>query len=238
MMEKLLYDRKLDFDENFSRIKEKIYVAAEKSGRKCDDIMLLAATKTVPVEIINHAISSGVKLIGENRVQEFMDKEESLSNKCEKHFIGRLQTNKVKYLANKVSCIQSVDSVKLAKEISRIAEKYNSPFDIFVEVNVGDEQNKGGVAPNQLFEFIDEIRNLPLIQIKGLMTIPPVSDNKKQLFCFFDKMRQYYVDICAKKMDNVHMQCLSMGMSDDFEIAIESGANMVRLGSALFGRRV
>lgn len=237
-MERLLSDREKDFNENFICIKEKIAVAAEKSGRKFEDINILAATKTVPVNVINHAVSSGIKFIGENRVQEFLDKSDEMSTECEKHFIGRLQTNKIKYLVNKVSCIQSVDSIKLAKEISKIAEKNNSKFDILVEVNVGGEENKGGIAPDQLFEFIDEIRNFPSIKIKGLMTIPPISDNKTQLFSFFDTMRQYYIDICSKKMDNVDMHCLSMGMSDDFEIAIQSGANMIRLGSALFGRRI
>ncbi len=236
MTENSFTDRFRDFDENYKHIKEKIALAAEKAGGKPEEIRLLAATKTVPVEVINHAIDSGVSLVGENRVQEFMDKCEDL-HECERHFIGKLQTNKAKYLIGRVSMIESVDSVKLAKEISRHSDTSCVKTDILIEVNIGKEENKGGIRPEGIFEFIDEIRHFPSLNVVGLMAIPPISDDLSELSAYFDKMRQYFVDIKAKKIDNIYMNVLSMGMSDDFELAIEHGSNLIRLGTALFGRR-
>lgn len=238
MTESPLNERIAAFDENYDIITGQIAAAAEKSGRSADDIKLLAATKTVPVEVINHAISKGLSYVGENRVQELLDKYDSLNKtECDVQFIGRLQTNKVKYLLGKVSCIQSVDSVRLAKEISRLCVRDNTTMKILVEVNIGREESKGGIMPEALLEFIDEIRTLPNISVNGLMAIPPDCGNKTELSNYFCAMRQYYVDIAAKRMDNVYMSCLSMGMSSDFPLAIECGANMVRVGSALFGKR-
>ena len=224
------------FDGNYSRIKENIAAAAEKSGRGYDDIKLLAATKKVPVKLITHAINSGIKLIGENRVQEFLEKYDDLPE-VEKHFIGRLQTNKVKYIVDKVTMIQSVDSIKLAEIIGKAAAKQNLVMNILVEVNIGAEESKAGIMPENIYEFIDEARQIPGIHISGLMTIPPNTDNIVELSNYFVRMHQYYVDIDTKKMDNVSMATLSMGMSDDYSAAIEHGANMVRIGSSLFGRR-
>lgn len=238
MMEKSFAERFDAFDRNYHEIVEKIARAAERSGRKSGDITLLAATKTVPVEVINHAISRGLTHLGENRVQEFLDKYDRLDKaRCDLQFIGQLQTNKVKYLINKVSCIQSVDSIKLAEEISRLCARDGLTMDVLVEVNIGHEENKGGVAPEQLMEFIDHIRILPGLHVSGLMAIPPICSDKKILYRYFTAMEQYYVDIRAKSMDNVDMVCLSMGMSSDFPEAIESGATMVRVGSSLFGAR-
>jgi pyridoxal phosphate enzyme, YggS family len=226
------------FDDNFKIIKENIMSAAEKSGRKAEDITLLAATKTVPVEVINHAIAAGLRVIGENRVQEFLSKYDELDKQnCEMQLIGKLQTNKVKYIIDKVSMIQSVDSVKLAKEISTQALKRDLTMDILLEVNIGREESKSGVMPEQIYEILDEIRLFPAISVKGLMAIPPICDDNTQLSAYFSSMRQYYVDILEKKLDNISMQQLSMGMSDDYVQAIENGATTVRIGSALFGRR-
>lgn len=238
MTEKSLSESFAAFDRNYQGIQEQIARAAERSGRHAEDITLLAATKTVPVEVINHAISQGICCMGENRVQELLDKYPALDReRCDVQFIGQLQTNKVKYLMDKVSCIQSVDSVKLAKEISRLCQKNGLGMNVLVEVNIGQEENKGGIPPEQLMEFIDEIRLLPGIRVNGLMAIPPICSDKKELEHYFLGMRQYLVDIKGKSMDNVNMNCLSMGMSSDFALAIECGATMVRVGSSLFGAR-
>lgn len=238
MMEKSYNERFQMFDENYPRIMEEIARAAEKSGRKPEEITLLAATKTVPLEVINHAIDHGLSCMGENRVQELLEKYEGLHKEhCDVQFIGQLQTNKVKYLIGKVSCIQSVGSVKLAKEISRLCVKENTSIKVLVEVNIGREESKGGVLPEALLECVDEIRQLPGIQVSGLMAIPPICEDKAKLCGYFSAVRQSYVDIAAKKLDNVRMDCLSMGMSSDFPEAIACGATMVRVGSSLFGKR-
>ncbi len=238
MTEKLFTERCAAFDENFRWVMEEIAKAADKAGRKPEEITLLAATKTVPVELINHALGSGLVHIGENRVQELLDKYESLELAGrDLQFIGQLQTNKVKYLIGKVSCIQSVDSVKLAGEISRLSQRAGRVTQVLVEVNIGREANKGGVDPDALLEFLDEIRVFPGLHVSGLMAIPPICSDIKELNRYFSGMRQYYVDIKGKSMDNVDMDCLSMGMSSDFREAIECGATMVRVGSLLFGAR-
>ena len=226
------------FDENYKEITERVCAAAMRSGRSADAINLLAATKTVPWQVINHAISRGLKFMGENRVQELLDKYEHLDKQsCDLQFIGQLQTNKVKYLVDKVSCIQSVDSLKLASEISRLSQREGRVMNVLVEVNIGEEENKGGVVPANLYEFVDEIRGFAGLRVRGLMAIPPICSDKKEIYHYFTAMRQYYVDIKGKSMDNVDMDCLSMGMSSDFAEAIECGATMVRVGSSLVGAR-
>lgn len=238
MMENLFAERFCAFDENFKRVKEEIAEAAFSSGRKPEEISLLAATKTVPVEVINHAIEKGLTLMGENRVQEFLEKYGALNlRQCECQFIGTLQTNKVKYLIGKVTCIQSVDSLKLAEEISRLSQKAGMVTKILVEVNIGREEKKGGVAPEALEEFLLQISAFSGIQVQGLMAIPPICENRRKLQTYFSSMFQYYVDIREKKIDNIFMNCLSMGMSSDFKEAIQCGATMVRVGSSLFGKR-
>lgn len=237
-MEKSLSERMRIFDENYPRVLEEIARAAEQAGRRPEEITLLAATKTVPLEVINHAIDRGLSCIGENRVQELLDKYDGLHrDRCDVQFIGQLQTNKVKYLIGRVSCIQSVGSVKLAREISRLCLRENTTMKVLVEVNIGREESKGGVLPEALYECVDEIRTLPGIQVTGLMAIPPICENIAKLRGYFSAVRQSYVDIAAKKMDNVSMSCLSMGMSSDFAEAIACGATMVRVGSSLFGKR-
>lgn len=237
-MEKSLSERMRIFDENYPRVLEEIARAAEQAGRRPEEITLLAATKTVPLEVVNHAIDRGLSCMGENRVQELLDKYDGLHrDRCDVQFIGQLQTNKVKYLIGRVSCIQSVGSVKLAKEISRLCLRENTTMKVLVEVNIGREESKGGVLPEALYECVDEIRTLPGIQVTGLMAIPPICENIAKLRGYFSAVRQSYVDIAAKKMDNVSMSCLSMGMSSDFAEAIACGATMVRVGSSLFGKR-
>lgn len=228
-----------DVEENLKRIREGIARTAEKSGRRPEDITLLAATKTVPVEVINHAIHLGVRQIGENRVQELCEKFDRLDlEQCGCQFIGHLQTNKVRQLIGKVSMIQSVDSMKLAQEISRQCVQRDTSMDVLVEVNIGREENKSGVDPDGLRGLLEGISALPSLKVRGLMAIPPADASEAETMEFFSKMQQYFVDIGAQKIDNVSMDYLSMGMSADYEQAILAGANMVRVGSALFGARV
>lgn len=224
------------FDENYKIICENIARAAEKSGRRCEDITLLAATKTVDIDVINHAIQSGVSYIGENRVQEFLSKNDGYLP-VHKHFIGHLQTNKVKDIINRVELIHSVDSYRLAEEISRQAVKNNKKTDILLEINIGDEQSKSGFCYEQAISAAEKIAKLEGVKIKGLMAIPPICEKADENRPYFAKMKKLFVDIGLKKIDNSSMDILSMGMSDDYEIAIEEGATMVRLGTALFGRR-
>ncbi len=227
-----------DVEYNYKLINERIADAAEKSGRKREDITLLAATKTVDAPTINHAISLGLDHIGENRVQELLSKYElyNLVN-CSLQFIGHLQTNKVRQIVDKVDLIQSVDSLRLAQEISRQSLKHGKTTDILVEVNIGREENKSGVFEENLEELICQIAELEGISVKGLMTIPPICDNKQKIMKYFNNMHKLFIDISQKKLDNVSMTILSMGMSDDYCEAILAGANMVRVGSALFGAR-
>lgn len=242
-MEKSLNDEALlqrfrDVEENLKVVEENISAAAARSGRSRADITLLAATKTVPVAVINHGIEAGIRCIGENRVQELTTKYDGYrKDLADVQFIGHLQTNKVKYLVGKVSLIQSIDSEKLAAEASRLSVQRGVTTGILLEVNIGREENKSGVLPEQLEELLEKAAALPNLQVRGLMAIPPAQASHEETFAYFTKMYQYFVDIGAKKIDNVYMQLLSMGMSADYEMAIEAGANMVRVGSALFGLR-
>ena len=225
-------------EQNLADIQRRIAAAAQASGRKPEDITLLAATKTVPVEVVNHAISLGVHTIGENRVQELEEKYDRLDKEnCQVHFIGHLQTNKVKYLVGKVDMIQSVDSVRLASEISRLSVQRGVTSRILIEVNVGREENKSGVMAEELERLLGEIAGMKGISVCGLMAIPPICRENEELRNYFSLMHQYFVDIKSKKSDNVAMDYLSMGMSGDFEEAILCGSNMVRVGSSLFGQR-
>lgn len=221
---------------NYQVITERIAKAAEKSGRKPEEITLLAATKTVPVEVVNYGIKLGIPVIGENKVQEFLSKEAEYLP-CTRHFIGHLQTNKVRQIVGKVSMIQSVDSLKLAQEIARVSINQGISTDILIEVNIGREESKSGALPEQLAELVEQIDGLNGISLRGLMAIPPICEKKEQIREYFSRMYQLFIDIGAKKLDNGNVQYLSMGMSGDYEEAILEGANLVRIGSALFGTR-
>ncbi len=234
-----LEQRFRDVEENLKVIREKMAEAAAASGRRPEDITLLAATKTVPVEVVNHSIGLGVRRIGENRVQELLGKYDSYRlEHCSLHFIGHLQLNKVKYLVGKVSLIESVDSEKLAKQISRLSEKNNTVTDILLEVNIGREPNKSGVLPEKLPELLEYAASLRGVRVRGLMAIPPAGAPAEETRNYFLRMHRYFVDIKSKKIDNVAMDCLSMGMSADYPEAIRAGANQVRIGTALYGPRV
>lgn len=225
------------FDENYKLIEQQISAAAEKSGRKREDIILLAATKTVSTEVINYAIEKGIKYIGENRVQEFLSKEKELSENAHRHFIGHLQSNKVKDIVGRVEMIESVHSVKLAKVIGELSEKKGIVTDILLEINIGNEESKSGFKDKEIFEKIEEISKISGVKVKGLMAIPPICEKSDEIRKYFAQMNKLFIDIRAKKLDNVSMDCLSMGMSSDFTEAIEEGSNIVRIGTALFGKR-
>ncbi len=242
MTEKLLTEqarRQEDVRANYLEITQRIAQAAGKTGRKPEDITFLAATKTVEPEIINYAISLGLKTIGENRVQEMLSKYDAYDlEHADLQFIGHLQKNKVRQIVGKVSMIQSVDSEKLAEEISRQSTKNGLVTDVLVEVNIGREENKSGVLEEEIDELLAKMAGLEGIRVKGLMSVPPVCGSKQEIFKYFDKMYKIFIDNSGKKMDNISMDFLSMGMSDDYTEAILSGANMIRVGSALFGARI
>ena len=227
-----------DIEYNYRMIDERIAEAAEKSGRRREDITFLAATKTVDAAAINHAISLGLDHIGENRVQELLSKYEQYDlEHASLQFIGHLQSNKVRQIVDKVDLIQSVDSLKLASEISAQSIKRGKVTDILVEVNIGREENKSGVFAETLEELLAQLAPLEGISVKGLMTIPPICENTHKIQKYFNIMHKLFIDISSKKLDNVSMTILSMGMSADYYEAILEGANMVRIGSALFGAR-
>lgn len=241
-MEKLSSDlsQKLESVEyNYKVIENNINEAAVRSGRSREDIIFLAATKTVAPQVINHAIDCGLRYIGENRVQELLSKYDDYNlEKADLQFIGHLQSNKVRQIIDKVSLIQSVDSVKLASEVARQAKLHNKVMDILLEVNIGREENKSGVLPEKLEELLYNVKDLDGVYVRGLMAIPPICTEKSQVCKYFENMHRLFIDISAKKIDNISMDYLSMGMSDDYQEAILCGANMVRVGSALFGKRI
>ena len=222
-------------EENLKSVYERIDAAARESGRTKDDILLVAVTKTHPPEIMNEAISCGVTDVGENRPQEMRDKY-PLVKEARWHLIGQLQTNKIKYVIDKVCMIHSVDSIHLMEEINSHAKKRNLTMDILIQVNISGEETKSGIEPSQLDSVLDYAKNLSNIRVRGLMTIAPKAEEAVVYKCFSD-MNKLYLETKQKSYENVSMDYLSMGMSNDFEIAIRCGANIVRVGSAIFGLR-
>ena len=224
--------------ENVAAIRSRIDAAAIAAGRDPKEIKLCAATKMNDADAVRQAIAAGVDLCGENRVQELVAKQkENAYEGAPIHFIGVLQTNKVKQVVGKVDVIQSVDRLNLLQAIQKEAAKQGIIQDIFLEVNVGGEESKSGFAPGEVLPLLEHIGEFPNIFVRGLMAIPPISkkigDNRK----FFQEIFQLSVDISAKKYDNVLVECLSMGMSDDFEDAVSCGSTMIRVGTAIFGAR-
>lgn len=224
--------------ENLEDVKKRIAAAAEKSGRSEEDVTLVAVTKTHPVEMINEAISLGVTDIGENKVQEIMEKYEYVTPGVRWHLIGHLQTNKVKYIIDKVYMIHSVDSIKLMDEIERQAEKHGVDFiRILIQVNITGEESKFGIDSSELDAMLRHAEELKHIKVCGLMTIMPKFDSEFANRLHFRDINNKFIDISRNKYDNINMEFLSMGMSGDFEVAIEEGSNMVRVGTAIFGER-
>lgn len=223
--------------ENLADVEAKIVKACENSGRQRDDVTLIAVSKTKPVETLKEAYDLGVRVFGENKVQELTDKYESLPKDIQWHMIGHLQRNKVKYIIDKVALIHSVDSIRLAETIEKEAAKHNITANILIEVNVAKEESKFGLMPEELDELIDKIKDFNHIQVKGLMTIAPFVENPETNREIFRSLRKLSVDISNKNVDNVNVSILSMGMTNDYTVAVEEGATMVRVGTGIFGAR-
>lgn len=235
----MVKDRFYIIEENLKRINDEIGETAIADGRNPSDIRLMAVTKTVEAVYINHALSCGVNLIGENKVQEYLAKRDEIKLEgCEVHLIGHLQTNKVRQIIGKVSTIQSVDSVKIAKEIGKRSVEYGLETNILLEINIANEESKFGFLPEQANEAVSEISEITGIKVQGLMAVPPVCNDSNISRCFFSNMHRLFIDICGKKIDNVSMSVLSMGMSGDYKQAILEGSNLIRVGSAVFGERI
>ena len=224
--------------ENIAAIRAKMEAAAIAAGRDPKEIKLCAATKMNDADAVRQAIAGGVDLCGENRVQELVQKQkEDAYRGAPVHFIGVLQTNKVKQVVGKVDVIQSVDRLNLLQAIQKEAAKQGIVQDIFLEINVGGEESKSGFEISEVLPLLEHISEYPNIFVRGLMTIPPISKNFGDNRKFFQEIFQLSVDISGKKYDNVAVECLSMGMSDDFEDAIACGSTMIRIGTAIFGAR-
>lgn len=223
--------------ENYRDVEAKVCAACVRSGRAREEVTLIAVSKTKPVEMILEAMEAGASVFGENKVQELCDKYEALPKDIRWHLIGHLQRNKVKYVIGKAELIHSVDSLRLAEEISKEALKKGVEADILIEVNVAEEESKFGVTVEDTERLVREIAVLPGIHIQGLMTIAPYVENPEENRQVFRTLKKLAVDIGKKNIDNVSMNVLSMGMTGDYEVAIEEGATMVRVGTGIFGER-
>ena len=220
---------------NLEIINEKIKKATLKTNRNPEEIKLVAVTKTATIEQIKEAISAGVKIIGENKVQEAKEKYQILSADIDWHLVGHLQTNKVKYAIEIFDLIHSVDSIKLAKEIDKRSLQFGMITNVLVEVNVSGEETKYGIKTEEVEPFLKEISEFSRIKVRGLMTIAPIAEDKEEVRPYFRKLRKLFEKIKIENMKNIRMDYLSMGMTEDFETAIEEGANMVRIGRGIFG---
>lgn len=223
--------------ENLAEINARIFDAACKAGREPSDVKLIAVTKTVPVERISEAIACGASILGENRVQELCGKYDYIENAVW-HLIGHLQTNKVKYIVDKVALIHSVDSLALAAEINRRADKIGKVQDILIEVNISGEASKFGITADECEAFCESVSGMPNIRVKGLMTIAPKAEREADTEHIFEKLRLLSQSISERHIDGIEMSELSMGMSGDFEAAVRQGATYVRVGRGIFGERV
>jgi len=240
-MEKLsdeFYNLYPDIVENLKVIKSNIAEACIKAGRDPKEVTLMGVTKTVQAERINAAIDAGLELIGENRVQEYLDKRVRINlDRVKTHLIGHLQTNKVSKIVGKVDMIESIDSVKVAKAVSDYSTKLGIVTDVLVQVNIGKEASKHGVMEEELEELLHTISGFGGIKVRGLMAIPPIYDTEAEKRAVFSHMYKLFIDISRKNIDNITMDILSMGMSSDYREAILEGSTIVRIGSALFGSR-
>ena len=223
--------------ENLYQVQENMKEACRRSGRAESDVTLIAVSKTKPLPMLEEVYSLGIRDFGENKVQELVDKAEQLPDDIRWHMIGHLQRNKVKYIVDKVYMIHSVDSLRLAEEISKEAVKRGITVNILIEVNVAGEESKFGVTPEDTPGLVQEISHLPGILVRGLMTIAPFVENAEDNRIFFSALKKLSVDITNKNIDNVRMDYLSMGMPGDYEVAIEEGASFVRVGTGIFGER-
>ncbi|WP_129596385.1 YggS family pyridoxal phosphate-dependent enzyme [Anaerophilus nitritogenes] len=226
----------MSIEGNIIHIRQEIYKACEKSKRNPDEVTLIAVTKTVDSSKVNEAIAQGIEDIGENKVQEII-------NKCEKvspvsfHMIGHLQTNKVKYIIDKVKLIHSLDRISLAKEIDKRAKQHNKIMDVLIQINVAKEDTKFGMYQEDVYDFLEKIKCFENIKVKGLMTIAPYEEDPEEVRKYFKELKKIFEEIKTKAFSHVEMKYLSMGMTNDFQIAIEEGANIIRVGTGIFGER-
>lgn len=223
--------------ENLEEVEKRIWEACRRAGRDRSEVTLIAVSKTKPVSMLQEAYDTGIREFGENKVQEIMEKYDRLPDDIHWHMIGHLQRNKVKYLIGKTFLIHSVDSLRLAEEISARSVKQNVVTDILIEVNIAGEESKFGASREEAISLVEDVSRLPGVHICGLMTIAPFVEDPEDNRIYFRHIRELSVDIAAKKIDNVDMHILSMGMTGDYEVAIEEGATMVRVGTGIFGAR-
>ncbi|OGO78359.1 MAG: YggS family pyridoxal phosphate enzyme [Clostridiales bacterium GWB2_37_7] len=222
---------------NIAEIKEEINQICQSYGRNAEDITLIAVTKTVDTDKINYAVGCGIANLGENKVQEIMDKYDAVDRNVKWHLIGHLQTNKVKYIIDKVELIHSVDSIKLAEEINKRAEKNNLIKDVLVQINVAEEDTKFGIDLEQAVDFVKSISEFENIRVKGLMTIAPYDLDPEGVRPVFRQLKKKFDELAQMNLPNTDLKHLSMGMSNDYKVAIEEGSNMIRIGTAIFGKR-
>lgn len=223
--------------ENLMVVQENIRTACEKVGRDVTEVTLIAVSKTKPVSMLEEIYQEGIREFGENKVQELTEKYEVLPKDIHWHMIGHLQRNKVKYIVDKACLIHSVDSLRLAEEISQQAQKKQIEVNILVEVNIAQEESKFGISKEEAISLVEMMAKLPGLRINGLMTIAPFVENPEENRIYFRKMKELSVDIARKNIDNVSMNVLSMGMTGDYMVAIEEGSTMVRVGTGIFGER-
>ena len=223
--------------DQLQEVEKRIQAACDRAGRKREEVTLIAVSKTKPVETLQEAYDLGVRIFGENKVQELTAKYEALPKDIHWHMIGHLQTNKVKYIIDKAELIHSVDSLKLAETIEKEAAKHDLIADILVEVNVAEEESKFGMKMEEVIPFVEKVSAFPHVRVRGLMTIAPFVEDPKENRSIFADLHKLYIDIKKKNHDNDTVSVLSMGMTNDYEVAIEEGATMVRVGTGIFGAR-
>ena len=223
--------------DQLQEVEKRIQAACDREGRKREEVTLIAVSKTKPVETLQEAYDLGVRIFGENKVQELTAKYEALPKDIHWHMIGHLQTNKVKYIIDKAELIHSVDSLKLAETIEKEAAKHDLIADILVEVNVAEEESKFGMKMEEVIPFVEKVSAFPHVRVRGLMTIAPFVEDPEENRSIFADLHKLYIDIKKKNHDNDTVSVLSMGMTNDYEVAIEEGATMVRVGTGIFGAR-
>ena len=223
--------------DQLQEVEKRIQAACDRAGRKREEVTLIAVSKTKPVETLQEAYDLGVRIFGENKVQELTAKYEALPKDIHWHMIWHLQTNKVKYIIDKAELIHSVDSLKLAETIEKEAAKHDLIADILVEVNVAEEESKFGMKMEEVIPFVEKVSAFPHVRVRGLMTIAPFVEDPEENRSIFADLHKLYIDIKKKNHDNDTVSVLSMGMTNDYEVAIEEGATMVRVGTGIFGAR-
>lgn len=223
--------------DNIKKIQKNIEKSCQKAGRDPKEVTLIAVSKTKPIPMLEEAYQAGSRDFGENKVQEIMDKHPALPEDIRWHMIGHLQRNKVKYIVDKVALVHSVDSLRLAEELNRQAGKKQAEIDVLVEVNIAEEESKFGTSRAEAIQLVEEMAKLPHIHVKGLMTIAPFVEDPEENRKYFRQIKELSVDITKKNIDNVSMSVLSMGMTNDYMVAVEEGATMVRVGTGIFGER-